>query len=52
VQPAGSKPYALTMTHAFRGGDRWWLVGVMVTGRPGEEPAVQRVVNDIRSQTP
>lgn len=52
VQPAGSKPYALTMTHAFRSGDRWWLVGVMVTGRPGEEPAVQRVVNDIRSQTP
>ncbi|HEU4945828.1 MAG TPA: hypothetical protein VFT31_01615 [Kribbella sp.] len=52
VRPAGSKPYALTMTHAFSSGGRWWLAGVMVTGARGEESAMQRVLNDIRSQTP
>jgi hypothetical protein len=47
-----SSPYALMMTRAFSSGGRWWLVGVAVTGVPGEEPAAQRVLNDIRRQTP
>jgi hypothetical protein len=47
-----SSPYGLMMTRAFSSGGRWWLVGVAVTGVPGEEPAAQRVLNDIRRQTP
>ncbi|TWD80848.1 hypothetical protein FB561_1944 [Kribbella amoyensis] len=45
-------PYALTMTHAFARNGQWWLVGVAATGLPGEEQAVQRIVNDIWRQTP
>ncbi|TDC14429.1 hypothetical protein E1261_43040 [Kribbella albertanoniae] len=45
------KPYVLTMTRAFQSGGQWWLVGMTVTGRPGEEPDVQRVLNDIWRQT-
>jgi hypothetical protein len=45
------KPYALMMTRAFRSGGQWWLVGVAVTGLPGEEPDVQRILNDIWRQT-
>jgi hypothetical protein len=52
-RPAANKqPYVLTMTHAFQSGDRWWLAGVVVTGLPGQERPAQRVLNDIRSQTP
>jgi hypothetical protein len=47
-----SSPYALMMTRAYSSAGRWWLVGVAVTGVPGEEPAAQRVLNDIRRQTP
>lgn len=50
VRPAGAEPSALTMTHAFNSGGRWWLVGAMVTGVSGEEPSMQRVLNDIRTQ--
>jgi hypothetical protein len=49
---AGKQRYLLTMTHAFQRGDQWWLAGVMVTGLPGQEQAAQRVLNDIRTQTP
>jgi hypothetical protein len=45
-------PYALTMTRAFSSGGRWWLVAVAVTCASGEEPAAQRVLNDVRRQTP
>ncbi|MET7281874.1 hypothetical protein ABZS29_26815 [Kribbella sp. NPDC005582] len=45
------KPYALTMTRAFRSGGQWWLIGMTVTGLPGEEPDVQRILNDIWRQT-
>lgn len=45
------KPYGLMMTRAFQSGGQWWLVGLAVTGRPGEEPDVQRVLNDIWRQT-
>ncbi|GAA1618225.1 hypothetical protein GCM10009744_01010 [Kribbella alba] len=48
----GGSPYLLTMTRAFSSGGRWWLAGVAVTCPPGEEPAAQRVLNDIRRQTP
>jgi hypothetical protein len=52
-RPAANKqPYVLTMTHAFQSGDQWWLAGVVVTGLAGQEQSVQRVLNDIRSQTP
>ena len=50
TQQSGS-PYALTMSHAFASGGRWWLVGVAGTAIPDEVPAVQRVVNDIWRQT-
>ena len=44
--------YAVTMTRAFQSGGRWWLVGTAVTtSTPGEEPDVQRIVNDIWRQT-
>jgi hypothetical protein len=46
-----NKPYALMMTRAFRSGGQWWLVGVAVTGEPGEELDVQRLLNDIWRQT-
>lgn len=45
------EPYALMMTRAFQSGGQWWLVGAAVTGRPGEEGDVQRVLNDIWRQT-
>ncbi|GAA1711079.1 hypothetical protein GCM10009745_68940 [Kribbella yunnanensis] len=45
------KPYALMMTRAFQSGGQWWLVGMAVTGREGEEPDVQRILNDIWRQT-
>ncbi|GAA0572830.1 hypothetical protein HPO96_17765 [Kribbella sandramycini] len=45
------KPYALSMTRAFESGGQWWLVGTAVFGRPGEEPDVQRILNDIWRQT-
>ncbi|MGH3373019.1 MAG: hypothetical protein ACRDPR_23780, partial [Nocardioidaceae bacterium] len=48
---AGGKAYAVSMTRAFRSGDEWWLVGVVVTAKPGDEAAAQRVLNDIRTQT-
>jgi hypothetical protein len=48
---AGGKPYAVSMTRAFRSGDEWWLVGVVITAKPGDEAAAQRVLNDIRTQT-
>jgi hypothetical protein len=44
-------PYTLTMTHAYTSAGRSWLVGTTVTGLPGEELAVQRVLNDIWRQT-
>lgn len=44
-------PYTLTMTHAYTSAGRSWLVGVTVTGLTGEEPAVQKVLNDIWRQT-
>lgn len=45
-------PYAITMTRAFQSGGRWWLVGAAVTtATQGEEPDVQRIVNDIWRQT-
>ncbi|MFF1822147.1 hypothetical protein ACFVWG_32875 [Kribbella sp. NPDC058245] len=46
-----NKPYALMMTRAFQSGGQWWLVGVAVTGEPGEELDVQRLLNDIWRQT-
>ncbi|MFG1628025.1 hypothetical protein [Kribbella sp. NPDC049227] len=46
-----TKPYALMMTRAFSSGGQWWLVGVAVTGAPGEEQTVQQVLNDIWRQT-
>ena len=52
-RPAANKQrYVLTMTHAFQRGDQWWLAGVVVTGLAGQEKSAQRVLNDIRSQTP
>lgn len=45
------KPYTLTMTHAFASEGRYWLVGVAVAAIAGEEPAAQRVLNDIWRQT-
>ncbi|WP_020391703.1 hypothetical protein [Kribbella catacumbae] len=45
------KPYTLTMTHAFASEGRYWLVGVAVAATAGEEPAAQRVLNDIWRQT-
>ncbi|WBQ05207.1 hypothetical protein [Kribbella sp. CA-293567] len=44
-------PYTLTMTHAFTSNGRSWLIGVSVIAVPGEEPAAQRVLNDIWRQT-
>ena len=44
-------PYTLTMTHAFTTNGQSWLVGVSVVAIPGEEPAAQRVLNDIWRQT-
>ncbi|WP_329483424.1 hypothetical protein OG555_14695 [Kribbella sp. NBC_01484] len=44
-------PYAVTMTRAYASGGQWWLVGSAVTGAPGEEADVQRIVNDIWRQT-
>lgn len=44
-------PYLLTMTHAFTTNGQSWLVGVALTATPGEEPAAQRVLNDIWRQT-
>lgn len=46
-----SKPYTLVMSHAFSSQGRWWLVGVAAVAAPGEEPAAQKVVNDIWRQT-
>ena len=46
-----TSPYAMTMTRAYLSGGQWWLVGAAVTGAPGEEPDVQRIVNDIWRQT-
>jgi hypothetical protein len=46
-----SSPYALTMSHAFTSGGRWWLAGVSGTAVADEVPALQRVVNDIWRQT-
>ncbi|MEU4289006.1 hypothetical protein AB0E63_12365 [Kribbella sp. NPDC026596] len=47
-----TSPYAVTMTRAFLSGGQWWLVGTAVTtNTSGEEPDVQRVVNDIWRQT-
>jgi hypothetical protein len=46
-----TKPFALMMTRAFSSGGQWWLVGVAVTGEPGEEQTVQQVLNDIWRQT-
>ena len=46
-----TKPFALMMTRAFSSGGQWWLVGVAVTGVPGEEQTVQQVLNDIWRQT-
>lgn len=43
--------YRLSMTHAFTADGRSWLVGVVVSAIPGEEPAAQRVLNDIWRQT-
>ncbi|MEV5960991.1 hypothetical protein AB0L70_04465 [Kribbella sp. NPDC051952] len=49
VNPA---PYAVSMTRAFQSGGQWWLVGTVVTTlTQGEEPDVQRIVNDIWRQT-
>ncbi|HET6987114.1 MAG TPA: hypothetical protein VFI00_10885 [Kribbella sp.] len=48
VQP---RPYAVTMTRAYVSDGRWWLVGTAVTGAPGEDADVQRIVNDIWRQT-
>ncbi|WP_433164417.1 hypothetical protein [Kribbella sp. CA-247076] len=45
-----AKGYTLTMSHAFLSGGRWWLVGVAGSGAPGEEKAVQQIVNDIWRQ--
>jgi hypothetical protein len=44
-------PYTLTMTHAYTSAGRSWLVGVTLTGAEGEEPALQRILNDIWRQT-
>lgn len=44
-------PYTLTMTHAYTSAGRSWLVGVTLTGADGEDPALQRVLNDIWRQT-
>ncbi|MGW6283247.1 hypothetical protein [Kribbella sp. NPDC055071] len=45
-------PYAVMMTRAYESGGRWWLVGAAVTSAtPGEEPDVQRILNDIWRQT-
>jgi hypothetical protein len=45
-------PYAVMMTRAYQSGGRWWLVGAAVTSAtPGEEPDVQRILNDIWRQT-
>jgi hypothetical protein len=46
----GKNPYVVTMTRAYQSGGQWWLVGAAVTGAPGEESAVQSIVNDIRRQ--
>ncbi|GAA1603896.1 hypothetical protein GCM10009789_67390 [Kribbella sancticallisti] len=43
--------YTLTMTRAYTSAGRSWLVGVTLTGAPGEEPAIERVLNDIWRQT-
>ena len=51
VTVRNGSPYTLTMTHAYTSAGRSWLVGVTVTGLTGEEPAVQRVLNDIWRQT-
>jgi len=44
-------PYTETMTRAYLSGGQWWLVGAAVSGPPGEEEDVQRIVNDIWRQT-
>ncbi|NEA35315.1 hypothetical protein [Streptomyces sp. SID13031] len=44
-------PYTVTMTHAFGSDTQYWLVGVSIAAAPGEEPAAQRVLNDIWRQT-
>ncbi|TCN39901.1 hypothetical protein EV644_10311 [Kribbella orskensis] len=51
VTVRNGSPYTLTMTHAYTSAGRSWLVGVTVTGLTGEEPAAQRVLNDIWRQT-
>jgi hypothetical protein len=43
--------YTLTMTRAYTSAGRSWLVGVAMTGAPGEDQAIQRVLNDIWRQT-
>ncbi|GAA1537639.1 hypothetical protein [Kribbella lupini] len=46
-----SKPYTLVMSHIFSSQGRWWLVGAAAVAAPGEEPAAQKVINDIWRQT-
>jgi hypothetical protein len=46
-----SRPYTLLMSHAFSSQGRWWLVGAAAVAAPGQEPAAQKVVNDIWRQT-
>jgi hypothetical protein len=48
---SANDPYTLVMTRAYSNAGRWWLVGVTVTGVPGEEQSAQRVLNDIWRQT-
>lgn len=44
-------PYTVAMTHVFASNTQYWLIGVSIAAVPGEEPAAQRVLNDIWRQT-
>lgn len=53
VDRSGARlPSFLTMTRVFEGAGGWWLAGVAVGAKAGHERSAEKVLNDIRTQTP
>jgi hypothetical protein len=44
--------YELSMTRVFTSRGRWWLVGAVITAETAQRTSAQKVINDIRTQTP